>query len=160
MSPQQQQQQQHPAWIRWHFWFKCNNQKFPSFLPLWQSHFLFIYFFFYASSISKRCVSLQFIRAIGGLISCRRHLHLAAFLFLFSFFLIFMQQPRVGRPLPPPPQLSHKPLLHPRSTMSLVTCGERDRWAGPARPTEEQARFHLHGPHQTSASLLRSLKPL
>lgn len=42
-------------------------------------------YLFCASSISKWCVSLQFIWAIGGLISCRRHLHLAMFFVLFCF---------------------------------------------------------------------------
>lgn len=54
------------------------------------SEFFFYSFIYllYASSISNWCVSLQFIRAIGGLISFRQHLHLAMFLFLFFLFFL------------------------------------------------------------------------
>lgn len=128
--------------------------------PFCISGTFFIHYFFCASSISKRCVSMQFIRAIGGLISCRRHLHLAAFLFLFFCFLNVYGAATLSEGLPSAIPQS------PPSTPSLNhVLGEMRRegevdWPGPARSTEVQARLHLRGPHQTSAFLLRSLKPL
>lgn len=124
--------------------------------------YLFITGFFF--SISKWCISLQFIWAIGKLVSWRRYLHLATFFLLLSFFfhLIFMELLCVRTPPSVLPQtsLSLPPSLN---CVYLVSCRENERWARPrlAQPAVEQAQFHLHGPLQTSASLiLCSLKPL